>query len=177
MQIEVLGAWGEFLGGIAGVVAAVGVVGSLIFVGIQIRQQNHEARLAAAHGVSKEFRNLSEFILGDPSLVGIFLEVLRDGFDGLDDIGGMRAQLLLQSMMRFWEDAFFSHEAGRLDSTLLHSIERAFAASISSRGFRQYWESRSAWYTDSFITYVERLMGDTPWTSVREEILADSQSA
>jgi hypothetical protein len=36
MHIEVLGAWGEFLGGIASVVAAVGVVGSLIFVGIQI---------------------------------------------------------------------------------------------------------------------------------------------
>lgn len=176
MQIEVLGAWGEFLGGIAGVVAAVGVVGSLIFVGIQIRQQNNEARLAAAHGVSKEFRNLSEFILGDPNLVEIFLAVLRDGFDGLDDIGGMRAQLLLQSIVRFWEDTFASHEAGRLDPTLLHSIERALAATISSRGFRQYWESRSDWYTDAFIAYVERMMGETPWTSVREEILAGTKS-
>jgi hypothetical protein len=109
--------------------------------------------------------------------VEIFLNLLRDGFDVLDDIGGMRAQLLLQSLMRFWEDAFVSHESGRLDPTLLSSIERAITATISSRGFRQYWESRSTWYTDSFVVYVERLMDETPWMSVRDEIRAGSEGA
>ncbi len=51
MDVQVLGAWGEFLGGVAGVVAALGVIGSLIFVGIQLREQSHEARLSAAQRI------------------------------------------------------------------------------------------------------------------------------
>jgi hypothetical protein len=175
MDLEALGAWGEFLGGIAGVIAAVGVMGSLIFVGIQLRQQNVEARRAATHGVSKEFRNISELIIADPSLVAVFLEVLRNGFDELDETSGMRAQLLFQSLMRFYEDAFVSHEAGRLDGALLRSLERALKGTIASIGFRQYWESRSIWYTDSFIAYIENLMGETGWTSVREEVISASR--
>ena len=37
MDIQTLGAWGELLGGIGGLVAAIAVVGSLIFVGLQVK--------------------------------------------------------------------------------------------------------------------------------------------
>ena len=37
MDIQELAAWGEFLGGIGGLIAAAAVVGSLTFVGIQLR--------------------------------------------------------------------------------------------------------------------------------------------
>ena len=36
MNLESLAAWGEFVGGIGGMIAAIAVVASLIFVGIQI---------------------------------------------------------------------------------------------------------------------------------------------
>ena len=144
MDVQVLGAWGEFLGGVAGVVAALGVIGSLIFVGIQLREQSREARLSAAHDVSKEYRNITETLLEDASLTSGFLCVVREGFGNLDEVEAMRVQLYFQSLLRFWEDAFFRHEAGRLDDRLLQSVERGLAATISSPGFAQYWASRSS---------------------------------
>ena len=45
MDLQSLAAWGEFLGGIGGVVAAFAVVASLIFVGIQIRASVRQSRV------------------------------------------------------------------------------------------------------------------------------------
>jgi hypothetical protein len=38
MEIEVLGAWGELLGGISGLVAALGVIATLLYLARQIQQ-------------------------------------------------------------------------------------------------------------------------------------------
>jgi hypothetical protein len=170
MDVQVLGAWGEFLGGVAGVVASVGVIGSLIFVGIQLREQNREAQLVAAQEVSKGYRNVTETLLEDSTLTGGFLSVVKQGFGELDEVEAMRVQLYFQSVLRFWEDAFFRYEAGRLDRRHLESVERGLAAIISSPGFTQYWASRSTWYTDSFISYIESQRRDTPFRTVKEGV-------
>ena len=43
MNLESLAAWGEFVGGIGGMIAAIAVVASLIFVGIQIKASVRQA--------------------------------------------------------------------------------------------------------------------------------------
>ena len=49
MDVQMLGAWGEFLGGIAGVVAAVGVIISLLYLGRQVQQSTHMTRIQLVH--------------------------------------------------------------------------------------------------------------------------------
>ena len=51
MDIQNLAAWGEFLGGIGGLVAAVAVVASLIFVGSQIRHSANAAQATVRHAI------------------------------------------------------------------------------------------------------------------------------
>ncbi len=47
MDIQAIGAWGELIGGISGLVAAIAVVGSLVFVGLQVRNNTETLRLTA----------------------------------------------------------------------------------------------------------------------------------
>ena len=49
MDIQVLGGLGEFLGGIAGVVAAVGVIISLLYLARQVQQSTHMTRIQLVH--------------------------------------------------------------------------------------------------------------------------------
>ena len=41
MDIQLLGAWGELIGGIGGLVAALGVVVTLLYLARQIQQDKH----------------------------------------------------------------------------------------------------------------------------------------
>ena len=44
MNLELLAAWGEFLGGMAGVVAAIGVVVTLLYLTQQVRQNTIQTK-------------------------------------------------------------------------------------------------------------------------------------
>jgi hypothetical protein len=61
MDIMELGAIGELVGGIA-------VIASLIYVGLQVRQANRQARDEAARGVANQFDRYIETIVADPDV-------------------------------------------------------------------------------------------------------------
>ena len=45
------------------IIAVAAVVASLVFVGVQIKQQRDDARLAAMRDVHKEWRNLLRYLI------------------------------------------------------------------------------------------------------------------
>ena len=69
MNIEQLGAWGELIGGIASLIAALGVVGSLIFVGLQIRHSAAATRGAVRQSISDAQQSYYSLSLLSPGLV------------------------------------------------------------------------------------------------------------
>ncbi len=170
VELEALSAWSDFIAAIAGVIAALGVIGSLLFVGIQLRDQNREARLQSISTTSKEFRNLTETLLNDPDIASLYIRLSRDGFEGMDDTSIFRGQLIFQTMLRYLEDTYFQNEAGRLDERLWSSIERGLETTIGSVAFGQYWKSRGSWYSAPFQTYIEgKKMPARGWVTVMEE--------
>ena len=75
MDIQSLGAWGEFLGGISGILAAIGVISTLLYLARQIQQNtksvqstnygNHINSIAAIHQTHMEaVEILPEYLLG-----------------------------------------------------------------------------------------------------------------
>ena len=62
MDIMELGAIGELVGGVA-------VIGSLLFVGLQIRQGNATDNLSAALGLQSSHNEMVNFLWQDPELL------------------------------------------------------------------------------------------------------------
>ena len=105
MNWEAIGAVGEIAGALA-------VVGSLIFLGTQIRAQNRESRMSAIHEISTAFRESIDFTL-DTTLTEIFTKGNID-FDSLSDSEKLNVIGCMQRVLRVWEEAFHQHCEDRL---------------------------------------------------------------
>ena len=64
------------------IVAAVGVIGSLIFVGLQVRQSNQVMRDSAIRHHAERIQSISRALFDSPDLAGIWLK----GGDDLDKL-------------------------------------------------------------------------------------------
>ena len=145
---------------VAELVGVVAVVGSLLFVGAQLREQIRTSRLAAIHEFSVEFRNLSTHLLQDAEFASIYVEMMNNGLSSLPTDKAIRGAAFLQNTFRLWEDMYYQHSRQRLDDRLLLSMEEVVAAQASSKAFAEYWAARKSWFSDEFVYYADNKMLD-----------------
>jgi hypothetical protein len=79
----------DALGAIGEVVGAIAVVVSLLYLAVQIRAQNRESQVAAAHEILAAFRGM-QIPLQDPGLAELWEKAVMD-FESLN--GGERIQI------------------------------------------------------------------------------------
>ena len=146
MNWEAIGAVGEIFG-------AGAVVLSLIYLGVQIRNQNREARAAAMHEVAQGFRDIVLPYV-DPDFAQVFVRANED-FDALSEAERVQIISAGQRMLRLWEEAYYQHAAGRLDERLWHSIVRQYSAYLSVASLIRVWALRRDFYTEGFSEFVD----------------------
>ena len=148
MNWEAIGAVGEIFGASA-------VVLSLIYLGVQIRNQNTEARAAAVHEIAEGFRDIVLPYV-DPDFAQVFVRANEDS-GALTDAERVQIISAGQRMLRLWEEAYYQHVAGRLDERLWHSIVRQYSAFLSAGSFTRVWALRRDFYTESFCEFVDNV--------------------
>lgn len=145
MNWDALGALGEIVGALA-------VVTSLVYLGIQIRNQNNEARLVAIHEISAGFRqSLQAFSAGN--LPVIFAKANED-FDSLTDAEAIQILSGLVPMLRLWEEAFIQNERGRLESRVWDGINSQYSSYLSYPALMRCWEVRGQHFDKQFQAHV-----------------------
>ena len=77
MDIQLLGAWGEFIGGISGFVSPVAVIASLIFIGLQIRQHSGAVRSSTRSGIARSQRETNLLLARNPEILTAMLALAR----------------------------------------------------------------------------------------------------
>lgn len=161
---------------LAGIVTGFGVIGSLLFVGLQMREQNRDNRLQAYHNFATQLRQLSTTMAKDEGLSRLWLESTNNGLDDLKTVEQQRLSFFVQAFMRTFEDAFFQYREGRLREREWESIERSLTTWKSSNLFRSYWANRSFMYSDEFVTYMNCLKGADSLRSIAAKPEEDSPS-
>lgn len=147
MNWEAVGAVGETVG-------AIGVVVTLIYLAMQIRQQNRESRIAAVHELNEAFRgSITSF--QDAGLADIFSRG-KDDFPSLTEPERLRFIAMVQAVFRVWEDAFYQYDGGRLDPRIWNSMLAQFSGYLSLPGVRRVWEIRKQAYNERFREFVDR---------------------
>ena len=133
MDIQNLAAWGQFLGGIGGLVAAVAVVASRIFVGSQIRHSANAAQATVRHAITESVVNLTKLQLDDS--VSLALRKDRNG-EAIDDDDRQALGIYFTIFWRTYENAFYQFRKGLLEEDewrghrkILHSILKSSNAS------------------------------------------------
>lgn len=148
MNWEAIGAIGEIIG-------AAAVIGSLAYLGIQIRNQNVESRIASVHDVLEGFRTeISAFRNAE---MAALLDKGSADYEALSDVEKIQFIAMVQGPLRFWEEAYHQFEAKRLSAQLWNGIHAQMRDFMSTAGLQRAWALRKHTYSDAFRDYVANI--------------------
>ena len=108
MDLQTLAALGEFVGGIGGLIAAIAVVASLVFVGIQIKASVRQASVESYSTITSLWTNFTNAVAANDESWKIFYSGIRD-FDSLSEVDKARFNFLI-GMYFGIQDTVMVHE-------------------------------------------------------------------
>jgi hypothetical protein len=146
-----LGALGEFIGGIA-------VVISLVYVGLQIRQNSNSVRAASQIAI-KQLSSAITSHLSAPDMARIYLHGLKDS-SALSGEDRVRFNSLMLSLFGSYEAAFFQSYYGTIPAELQDPANEQARFHLRQPGVKQWWESGGrARFSEKFVEEIERASG------------------
>lgn len=141
--------------------AVLALVGSLIFVGLQMREQNKQSRLEAVRQLGELFDAWWEVTTREEKVSNLIWSAGAKGLASVDEKSRARYAATLQRILRRWEIVYFYHTEGRLKAELWRSNEKALAPLTLQPGFQDYWRLRRDWFSDEFAAYIDGVMTKT----------------
>ena len=150
----------DAIAAVAELLAALGVIGSLIYLATQIRQNTDSVRMASHRGVADQFQRTNLAALEDPALAEILRRVLRDA-SSLTEQEQYRFELFLTSLFRTYEELFQLNAKGLVDSELWACREDAMLYWLSHENVRSWWEEeRRITFVQGFREHVSRRLAE-----------------
>ena len=146
MDIMELGAIGELVGGVA-------VIGSLIYVGLQVRQGTAQARVQATNDALANI--LHAF---DPCYLPGNVEIFATGIDRYEELTGSELTIFRIMMYRAihqFERIFSQYQAGSLDEDTYQTAFRALRDFKAMAGFRDWWRENNELFGGAFQQFYE----------------------
>ncbi len=137
-------------------VSSAAVVASLIFVGVQIRQNTKSARAASHHAVSEALNRIN-LLWAENS------EVTRIWLLGMGDRGALtpedrwRFDSMVRAYLHVCETMYTQAGLGAGDRSIVLAEEDGIKAVFSSAGAREWWAENPFGFSPKFRAYVEEL--------------------
>ncbi len=143
----------DAIGAIGEIVGAAAVFASLVYLGMQIRNQNRESRLGAMHDISVGFRDaILPFASSD--MASIMVKGNED-YDSLTDVEAQRLIIMMGQFFRAFEEAFIQHQEGRLDERNWKAIQKYYLKLLGAPVVRRGWALRKEYLDDEFVAFVD----------------------
>ncbi len=160
----------EAIGAIAELLGALGVVVTLIYLAIQIRQNTISTRTSSYQAAVAAG---TEWSRG----VGLDADASRIISSGSIDLLSLPAEeqarfgMLMSSLFRNFENIFYQHKQGALDDVVWSGWSWRMRSTFAVPGVRVWWQDNRSGYAEDFATYLE----STP--IARPGLAADSKTA
>ncbi len=135
-------------------VAAIAVVISLIYVGLQVKQNTEATRVAASQIFPQLFSTLTEGISASNESSDLWLRGLED-FENLNRTEKVRFSSLLNQAVRVYESAYYQLKCGVLDKDIFDGFNRGFLDVMNEKGARSWWSYRKRVYGNEFQSWLD----------------------
>ena len=147
MNWEAIGAVGEVMG-------ALGVVVTLAYLASQIRAQNRESRLSALAELTTQWNDFLATFVEFPYFADVWVRGLKD-FTSLSEQETVQFSSHCGRFMRVVSGLRDQHQQGRLDDRTWEGMRRTLDDVSRYAGFKAWWPTRSHWYPDDFVAFVD----------------------
>ncbi len=148
MTLQDLGNIGEFVG-------AIGVIASLVYLAVQIRQNTRSVRASMFQEAVRDFALASDVLASDADLARIWRTGIRD-FDALEPDERQRFAAYALGLFRRTENVFFQTQHGALDLAFGESVVSHVRLMGSWPGIVAWWTRARVLFSPSFREYVDR---------------------
>ena len=165
----------EITAAIAQVIAAVAVIASIVYLAVQIRNQNKESRRAAANVLMLHWTDFRKSISDSGDLAAIHLRGL-ESFDALDPVEKLRFGSALGRIFVLSEGLYLFYLDGALGSELWKTFEQTTADLVAYPGAQAWWATRKHWHTVKFRALVDRMIAEGKKPTLYERYTESSRS-
>jgi hypothetical protein len=148
MSIQDLGSLGELI-------ASIGVVISLIYLAVQIRQSTRATRLASRQAILDRFSQASADLARRPHM----LTVIGKSVSGFDNLTDSEKAILNHSLLPYvgnLYNALLLRQDGLMDDEPFEYIANAFISYVLTPGGQQWWREPKGVVPTSLIAFVEQ---------------------
>lgn len=152
----------ETLSAIAQLVAAVGVIASLFYLGAQIRQNTKSQRSVVVDSLTSSLIALLGPQSYDPSLMRSFAAAVED-WQGASEEDRTRAVATLFITFKLFENAWFQQRQGTLEREQWEGWDLHMRVYYHRPGVQVWWADRRGMFAAGFRKYIE---ATKPVTSV-----------
>ncbi len=152
----------DAIAAIAELLAALGVIGSLVYLAGQVRGSLNQARQTAIRSVVNQMNNVWTQMAGDRNHADIWVRGSKGVSNLADETEGVRFSALLLSIFRPYEEIFHYRRDGLVDDWTWESIGPQCHALMGTPGFRQWWEKRGSWFSTDFQKHIEEIFETLP---------------
>jgi len=138
---------------LAEILAGIAVVLSLVYVGVQMRQNTQAIEIAAAQQSHDAYRQVQVAIMEEPMLAAALEKAYSN--QQLGPIEAFQVETYVHFIFSNWELAYLNHKKELLDNEIWEGWERYYIWLMSYELFKKAWiENPVNGYTRSFTDYM-----------------------
>jgi hypothetical protein len=144
---------------ISQIVAVVGIFASLIFVGLQIRQNTKAIKATSHHAVTDSFNAINTLILSDPKVARLWRLAIT-GSQDLNEDERTSADFMLLANMRIFETIYYQYKNGTMDKQLFDAELKTLKWAFTFPGSQAWWAANPISLSDEFRAFIDGLIRD-----------------
>ena len=152
---------------IAELVAAIGVVASLAYLAVQIRQNTRHidfntraVRASTFQSFSDTFGKFEDLLLENKQLGNAWVKGLNE--EDLEPSDRILFNNLAHKFFRMYEVLYLQHAAGLVENSLFENAHRFPDELLARHGLRRYWQRNQRRYADSFVEFISGQLAGQP---------------
>ena len=149
----------DAIGAVAELLGAIGVIASLIYLGVQLRRSTR----ATQAGSYQQFDDSLQATLMEGVTVPALDRVARSGmadFDQLNEEDAFRFNFWMGSLIRRYDAAYYQYRSGMLDEGRWQMLRVDLANWLANPGVKQWWRTQMTNTNPEFVALVEEILAE-----------------
>jgi hypothetical protein len=137
------------------IVSAVAVVGSLIFVGIQVRHSTQVARAQIRESIMSAWSSVGQVITSNPRVFAAGIAGTGDSYSAFSNEDKFTFNTQAFVIFKHYENMFLQHTAGFLESEIWSAWQLHCLMYFHQPGIQAWWQERRMTYSPRFRAFLE----------------------
>jgi len=144
------------LGQTVSVLANLGVIAGIAFLGFELRQNTVALRSSATQGIYDQMTALQDMLISE-SLEGLMSKALNTPFE-LTVPEASKANALLLNLFRVGQNIHFQIQQGVYDANYAEGFWQEMRDDFEQPGYQLFWETQKALFDAEFREFVDNVV-------------------